>query len=147
MASATTFQLQQQFRDLKTVRITRSFRQSLDSRDRGAAVLEFALTVPLMLIMLVGIIEFGRAYSVVISLQGAVREGARSLALGENSTTVANVVRSSTAITIDGIIQTPCPVAGGTATVKANQIFTFGIPFVPLGSMTLEAKSSMRCGL
>ena len=129
------------------MRITRSFRHSLDSRDRGAAVLEFALIVPLMLIMLVGIIEFGRAYNVVISLQGAVREGARSLALGESSTMVENVVRGSTAITIDGIIQTRCPIAGGTATVRANQMFTFGIPFAPLGSMTLEAKASMRCGL
>lgn len=147
MVSATIFQRRQQFRDLKTVGITRGFRQSFDSRDGGAAVLEFALIVPLMLIMLVGIIEFGRAYSVVISLQGAVREGARSLALGEDSTTVADVIRSSTAITIDGITQTPCPVAGGTATVWANQLFTFGIPFVPLGSLTLEAKASMRCGL
>ena len=129
------------------MRITRSCRQSLDSRDRGAAVLEFALTVPLMLIMLVGIIEFGRAYSVVISLQGVVREGARSLALGENSTTVENVVRGATAIRIDGIIQTPCPNPGGTATVRVNQMFTFGIPFVPIGSRTLEAKASMRCGL
>ena len=97
--------------------------------------------------MLVGIIEFGRAYNVVISLQGAVREGARSLALGENSITVDSVVRSSTAITIDSITQTPCPLAGGTATVKANQLFSFGIPFLPLGSMSLEAKASMRCGL
>ncbi len=110
-------------------------------------MLEFALIVPLMLIMLVGIIEFGRAYSVVISLQGAVREGARSLALGENSIIVEGVVRSSTPVTIDGIIQTPCPVAGGTATVEANQLFTFGIPFVPLGALTLDAKASMRCGL
>ncbi|MHB1089691.1 MAG: TadE family protein [Ilumatobacteraceae bacterium] len=100
-----------------------------------------------MLIMLVGIIEFGRAYNVVISLEGAVREGARSLALSESSATVANIVRSSTAITIDEITQTPCPLAGGTATVKANRLFTFGIPFVPLGSVTLEAKASMRCGL
>ena len=123
------------------------FKRSSEKTDRGAAVLEFALTVPLMLIMLVGIIEFGRAYSVVISLQGAVREGARSLALGDNSSTVDSVVRSSTAVTVDGITQTPCPVAGGTATVKANQLFTFGIPFVPLGSVTLEAKASMRCGL
>lgn len=97
--------------------------------------------------MLVGIVEFGRAYNVVISLQGAVREGARSLALGENASTVENAVRSSTAITIDAVTQTPCPVAGGTATVGANQQFSFGIPFLPLGSMTLEAKASMRCGL
>ncbi len=144
---ATAFQPLRQCCDSETVRRMGSFKRSSDLRDRGAAVLEFALTVPLMLIMLVGIIEFGRAYSVVISLQGAVREGARSLALGQNSTTVNSVVRSSTAVTIDGIIQTPCPVAGGTATVKANQLFTFGIPFVPLGSVTLEAKASMRCGL
>ncbi|MEY4873904.1 MAG: hypothetical protein RJB41_606 [Actinomycetota bacterium] len=130
-----------------TVRLTRSSKEEVDLRDRGAAVLEFALIVPLMLIMLVGIIEFGRAYNVVISLQGAVREGARSLALGNSSATVAGVVRSSTAITIDGILQTPCPVSGGTATVIANQVFTFGIPFVPLTSMTLEARASMRCGL
>ncbi|MFJ4168160.1 TadE/TadG family type IV pilus assembly protein [Paenarthrobacter sp. NPDC089714] len=46
-------------------------------RQRGASVVEFALIVPLLLSMLLGVIDFGVAYSENISLQAAAREGAR----------------------------------------------------------------------
>jgi Flp pilus assembly protein TadG len=118
--------------------------------DRGAAFLEFAIIVPLLLTLLVGIVEFGRAYNVVISLQGAAREGARVLALGNltpNMASVDTAVRNSTPITIDTITKTACTTAGGQARVVAARNFQIGIPFIPLVTVNLKGDASMRCGL
>ena len=49
--------------------------------ERGAAAVEFALVVPILLVLLLGIIEFGRAYNVQISLTHAARETARTMAI------------------------------------------------------------------
>jgi Flp pilus assembly protein TadG len=47
------------------------------SGQRGAAMLEVALTLPLMLLVAVGIFEFGRAFLCWQVLTNAAREGAR----------------------------------------------------------------------
>src|SRR6059036_3152136 len=44
---------------------------------RGAALLETALTLPIILLISVGIFEFGRAYQTWQVLTNAAREGAR----------------------------------------------------------------------
>jgi Flp pilus assembly pilin Flp len=48
-----------------------------DDRQRGAAAVEFALIVPLLVSLVFGVIDFGVAVGQNISLQGAAREGAR----------------------------------------------------------------------
>lgn len=45
--------------------------------DRGAAIIEFALVAPLLLVLVWGIIEAGRAFYTINSLASAVRDGAR----------------------------------------------------------------------
>ncbi len=118
--------------------------------DRGAAMVEFAIVLPLLLMLLMGIIEFGRAYNTQISIQAAAREGARELALHKSSSDVdARVRAAAPSVTIDSISQTPCPATGdGQAKVVVTENFTFSIPFVPsLGTKTLTATGVMRCGL
>lgn len=126
-------------------------------RDRGAAMVEFALIAPILVVLLVGIIEFGRAYNAQISIQGAAREGARALALRNSAADVEGAVRrSSGAADVVAIQQTACPVGStqtstsfAAVTVKAT--FSFNIPFVDLliedGDMELDATAQMRCGL
>jgi Flp pilus assembly protein TadG len=48
-----------------------------DSRERGSAMVETAITIPLLLMMMVGIFEVGRAYETWQVLTNAAREGAR----------------------------------------------------------------------
>jgi Flp pilus assembly protein TadG len=48
-----------------------------DSREGGAAAVEFALVVPLLLMVLFGILDYGLLFSNALSAKQGVREGAR----------------------------------------------------------------------
>jgi Flp pilus assembly protein TadG len=63
-------------------------------RERGAVAVEFALVLPLLVMLLMGIITGGLAYSNSIGLANAVREGARFGATGEvdSGTWAADVI-------------------------------------------------------
>lgn len=52
-------------------------RTRLRHNERGAALLETAITIPIILMIAVGIFEFGRAYQTWQVLTNAAREGAR----------------------------------------------------------------------
>ena len=58
-------------------------------RERGAALVEAAITVPIILLISVGIFEFGRAYQTWQVLTNAAREGARLAVI--NGSTDADV--------------------------------------------------------
>jgi hypothetical protein len=45
--------------------------------DRGANLVEMALVLPLLLMLFMGIVDFGRAYYSYVTLTNAAREGAR----------------------------------------------------------------------
>lgn len=67
--------------------------------DKGALVVEFALVVPILMLIVFGIIDFSRAYYTLSNLDTAVREGARYAALlrdpaGFQEQDVRNLVRS-----------------------------------------------------
>jgi Flp pilus assembly protein TadG len=47
------------------------------SRERGSAMVEAAISIPLLLMLMVGIFEVGRAYQTWQVLTNAAREGAR----------------------------------------------------------------------
>ena len=62
---------------------------------RGAALLETAITLPIILLVCVSIFEFGRAYQTWQVLTNAAREGARVAVLAESTDgMVTEVVRN-----------------------------------------------------
>ena len=74
-------------------------RTSLRKNERGAALLETAITLPIILLISVGIFEFGRAYQTWQVLTNAAREGARIAILmdktdAEVQTAVSGYVKS-----------------------------------------------------
>jgi Flp pilus assembly protein TadG len=56
---------------------------------KGAALLEAAITIPILLLIAVGIFEFGRAYQTWQVLTNAAREGARLAVLPDPTAGVA----------------------------------------------------------
>ncbi|RKW99071.1 pilus assembly protein, partial [Corynebacterium diphtheriae] len=104
--------------------------------------MEFALVVPILLALLLGTIEFGRAYNTQISLTHAARETARSMAVQKNWTTAVQAGRTA-APSLDPAAMafaagiTGCPVAV-TITYPLDTIT--GIA----EDMVLQGKASMR---
>jgi Flp pilus assembly protein TadG len=70
-------------------------RKRLLKNERGAALLEAAVTIPLILLISVAIFEFGRAYQTWQVLTNAAREGARVAVInGTTDTQVTDAVRN-----------------------------------------------------
>ena len=88
-------------------------------------MVEFALVLPLLLTLVFGIVEFGRGYNVKVELTGAVREGARALALGKTPAEAKQAVIDAApgltpALGAGAITTSACPAGGaeGNATVS-----------------------------
>ena len=66
--------------------------------EEGQALVEFALVVPFLLVFLVGIVEFGRAWNLHQVLTDAAREGARKAVVHDPTITqdsVENVIKAA----------------------------------------------------
>ncbi|UKA53165.1 pilus assembly protein [Arthrobacter sp. FW305-BF8] len=126
-----------------------------DSSERGAAAVEFAILLPLLVMLVMGIIEFGRAYNAQISLTSAARESVRVMAISNNpasaKTAAVNAAVSlrpalrptDVAITTNGPSAGLC-VTGATATVTLN--YSLSTMTGIAGPFTLTAKGVMQCG-
>jgi len=59
--------------------------------ERGQAAVEFAIVLPMLLLFLIGVFEFGRAWNVYHAETDAARLGARCAAVADPSTTQDSV--------------------------------------------------------
>jgi Flp pilus assembly protein TadG len=124
--------------------------------ESGAAAVEFALVVPLLLLLLFGIIEFGRLYNAQIEVSGAAREGVRVMAITDDASAARGATRlaapslnpalQDSRISITSTAANPAHCApGATVTVAVTYPIAFltGM-FGP--NVTLTGRSVMRCG-
>ena len=98
-------------------------------QDRGQELAEAAIILPILLIMLFAVIEFGNAYSVVHTMAGLSREGANIAARGTSlDTTLQVVITNGSDIQLSsqgGSIVTRVQVQSGTPMVT-NQVASPG---------------------
>ncbi|MET3963572.1 Flp pilus assembly protein TadG [Marmoricola sp. OAE513] len=81
------------------------------SRDqRGSAALEFALIVPILVMVVFGIVDFGWAINRDTAVNNAAREGAREGSLNPDSASVVAVVRRSLSA-VEPVGTTPSKIA------------------------------------
>jgi hypothetical protein len=126
-------------------------------RDRGTAAVEFALVLPVLLFILFGIIDFGRALNAQIVLTQAAREGARLAAVGQPNV-VSRTQAAATGLSPVNVTVTPCPVGSGpsaNAAVSVSYQFQFVTPVGALSGLfgggglgaplTLTAQGVMPC--
>ena len=76
---------------------------------RGQSLVELSLTLPILLILVFGIIDFGLGMRSYISLANSVREGARFAAVGNP----AGVPSDCDGVTNDTVYGRLCVVTGG----------------------------------
>ena len=125
-------------------------RNRLIRNQRGAALLETAITLPLILLVSVAIFEFGRAYQTWQVLTNAAREGARVAVI--NGTPVADIksaVKNYAAIggltVTDSQISLDQSVALGTWTGSQVTI-SYPFQFIVLNPVAKMVKSGSKTG-
>ncbi len=74
-------------------------------RTRAAATVELAIVLPILLMLLFGIVEFGLIFKDALLVQQAAREGARAAAVGAPPAQIRSVVESA-APTLDASLLT-----------------------------------------
>jgi hypothetical protein len=115
---------------------------------------EFALVTPLLLLMLFGIIDFGRMLNAQITLTEAAREGSRAVALGLDPAPRVATATGGLDVTVDA---PTCPAGAGPG---ADAVVVFSHRFQPItplgpimrmvggdedGSITITATGVMPC--
>lgn len=108
-------------------------RSRTGSNERGVALIEAALTLPLLLLVCVGIFEFGRAYQTWQVLTNAAREGARVAVLpGVTDAAVESQVDNYLA---SGRISDP---ASATVDINRSNPISIGIGNATASSVTVS---------
>jgi Flp pilus assembly pilin Flp len=126
----------------------------VSSRDQdGAAAVEFALLLPLLVLLLFGFIQFGLAFNTRIQATNAAREAARQAVIGiDDWSDVGGVpfwqlARDRAGVgSISNCTFITDNVVGGTLTVRFDFPLKLVIPFLPSPPswQTGTAEASMR---
>ena len=116
--------------------------------ERGAAAVEFALVLPILLTLVLGTIEFGRAYNVQISLTHAARETARTMAITNNWTNAVGRGRAAAPSLTPADMQFSANPASCTPGKMIEIAITYPLKTITgiAPDMTLTGKAAMRCG-
>lgn len=131
--------------------------------ERGQAMVEFALVMPIFLLLVIGVIEFGRAWNMQQTLADASREGARRAAVFDpalQQATVDSAIRRKIAASGfnpgDATIEWPLGFAGLTrgdvveVRLRMPYRFVFLRPLINLantssdGTLQLRSATQMR---
>jgi Flp pilus assembly protein TadG len=137
---------------LGTFRCRQSTRLSSAVGDAGQALVEFALVVPLFLVLVLGVVSFGTAYNNYENLTDAVRAAAREAAAQPNQTQACNAARTSLqstggAITPQNVQCANTTVNGDPAvTLSADYPYSIRVFGLPVHSGNLSASATERVG-
>lgn len=134
------------------------------AQDRGSTVIEFAMVLPVIALIFMGILDFGRYFFTRITLQHAVHEAGRfaitgnalSDANGDPMTRVESIkqviVDNATSLDVDVNLVEVDPVDGGgpgqIVTVRSSFTFEFLTPgiqaMVPGGAHDFTVTTTMK---
>ena len=124
-------------------------RNRIIKSEKGASAVEFALILPILIILVFGIVEFGIAFNNYITITHAAREGARIAAVDLNNPDLKNIIiERAFPVQItetDIVISTPEGTnIGDPVEVEITYNISITIPLVGSWDIPLKNKAIMR---
>ncbi len=124
-------------------------RLDIKKNEKGASAVEFALILPILVLLIFGIVEFGIAFNNYITITHAAREGARLAAVDLNNPDLKAIIVERAypvAVTEDDVdISTPEGTnIGDPVEVEITYNFTVTIPLAGSWDVPLKNKAIMR---
>ena len=118
--------------------------------ERGAVAVEFALLAPILVMMLLGIMEFGRAYNVQITLTNAARESARSMAINNSQTDARTAAKNAATQLTPSLVDGNIAFSANECTVGSQMTVTINYSLTTMagiaGPFAMTGKGTMLCG-
>ena len=120
----------------------------LHNDERGVAAVEMAIVLPVLIMLVFGIIQFGIAYNSKLTMTHAAREGVRVLAVEEDTGKAYDAVVVAAGSYADSDLSIGTYPCSGTspAQVTVSRPHNLEIPLVGTWSLTLKGSASMTCG-
>ncbi|MET4093205.1 TadE/TadG family type IV pilus assembly protein [Arthrobacter sp. UYCu712] len=118
--------------------------------ERGAVAVEFAILAPVLVMLLLGIMEFGRAYNAQVILSSAAREGVRVMAINNTPASALTAVKNAAtglqpALTDSNITISPATCTSG-AQMTLKITYSLSTMTGIAGPFPMEGKGVMVCG-
>lgn len=122
--------------------------------DRGAAAVEMAILLPLLVLMVFGLLDFALVLNANLSITNAAHEGARASALGENASQVQARVASTsdplsaqfmTMVGTPTITNVQCATKPGTTSVTVTYRIQLVVPMPGISSVDVSGKGVQQC--
>ena len=121
-------------------------------RTKGAAAVEMAVVLPVFLLLVCGIMDFGNIYFQLHQVNEAAREGARQTAVSQNLQTaiadVTNFIQSNYNNNFTVTVAPSPPVSGQDVTVTVTNAVNIITPIIgnlfPSNPYTVTGRTVMR---
>ena len=111
--------------------------------NRGQSLVEFALVIPILVALMVGIFQFSLALMTKNVMTNAAREGARVQAVGGDGEAEAYRVLNSANIPATANVA-PAASAYGSVFADVTYEFPLSVPFYRTGTISLRSTATMR---
>lgn len=115
----------------------------LKHRERAQSMVEFALMIPIFLILVFGVIDFGMGLRAYITVAQATRESARYASIGNPGTTSGAYVLCNSGSTI-AVVQRACTTMDGLTSAEASVKVNYPNGNSPGNSVTVSARYNYR---
>lgn len=123
-------------------------------KERGATIVEFALILPILLMLVMGVIELAIAFNRQQGLHAAAREGAREGSIPTstqtdisdrvNSALIGVPIDGAPTVTVTPNTTEPCS-SSASVVVEVSSLATVSIPFWGQETYTLVGRGEFKC--
>ncbi|WP_164745695.1 TadE/TadG family type IV pilus assembly protein [Neobacillus mesonae] len=116
--------------------------------EKGQSLVEFALIVPLLVLLLIGIVDFSRIFHAYLTIDHSGREAARAASIGKDEVTIKSIaVNQGASIGLTASqVNVNTGSSGSNATITITYQVTFLTPLIGkiVNPLTLKDTTTMR---